>query len=120
MESIADYPPEWKNKTIQKRIRKIAGYRCEHCGMEFIKGSTKAKTARTQKGKPIILTIHHLDGYPPNCTWRNLIAVCQGCHLHIQALWKPGEFLPKQWEQPPKWMVVRNLDYKPNQQMRLF
>lgn len=32
-----------------------------------------------------ILTVHHLDGDKANCRWWNLAALCQRCHLEIQA-----------------------------------
>jgi hypothetical protein len=32
-----------------------------------------------------ILTVHHLDGNKANCRWWNLAALCQRCHLEIQA-----------------------------------
>lgn len=36
-------------------------------------------------GKQRVLTVHHLDMDKSNCNWWNLAALCQGCHLHIQA-----------------------------------
>lgn len=32
-----------------------------------------------------VATVHHLDGNKANCVWWNLLAVCQRCHLHVQA-----------------------------------
>lgn len=32
-----------------------------------------------------MLTVHHLDGDKGNCEWWNLAALCQRCHLRIQA-----------------------------------
>ena len=32
-----------------------------------------------------MLTVHHLDEIKSNCTWWNLPALCQRCHLIIQA-----------------------------------
>jgi hypothetical protein len=32
-----------------------------------------------------ILTVHHLDGDKANLAWWNLAALCQRCHLEIQA-----------------------------------
>jgi hypothetical protein len=32
-----------------------------------------------------VLTVHHLDGDKANCRWWNLAALCQRCHLEIQA-----------------------------------
>jgi hypothetical protein len=32
-----------------------------------------------------MLTVHHLDLNPANCAWWNIPALCQKCHLRIQA-----------------------------------
>ena len=32
-----------------------------------------------------MLTVHHLDMNKANCQWWNLVALCQACHLSIQA-----------------------------------
>lgn len=32
-----------------------------------------------------VLTVHHLDGHKANDAWWNLLALCQVCHLQIQA-----------------------------------
>ena len=36
-------------------------------------------------GKQRVLTVHHLDGDKGNCRWWNIPALCQSCHLKIQA-----------------------------------
>jgi hypothetical protein len=36
-----------------------------------------------------ILTVHHLDGNKANCSWWNLLALCQRCHLTVQGNVKP-------------------------------
>lgn len=36
-------------------------------------------------GKLRVLTVHHLDGDKGNNRWWNLLALCQVCHLQIQA-----------------------------------
>lgn len=36
-----------------------------------------------------ILTVHHLDGNKANCSWWNLLALCQRCHLTVQGSVKP-------------------------------
>lgn len=85
-----DYPPDWPE--IALRIKRAARWRCEHCGELH-----NPKAGRT-------LTVHHLDGIKRNCHWRNLVALCQVCHLHIQARWKPGQ----PWLfNPPLWAVRR-------------
>jgi len=120
MNTKATYPAAWHTGDIQREIYARAGWRCEHCGMLFEPGTTKAVTARNTNGQPVILTVHHLDGNPANCAWENLVAVCQRCHLHIQAVWRPGGVLPAHWPQPPEWIKARGLDYVPNGQLRLF
>lgn len=98
-----------------------ANWRCEHCGMEFEPGTTKAKTVMRSNGLPFILTVHHLDGDKSNCHWTNLLVSCQRCHLHIQAVWSPGDVLPLAWNnQPPAWLTRRKLAYRVNPQMELF
>lgn len=115
------YPQDWREGKIQQRMYEWAGWRCEHCGMEFEPGSTKAKTARRRDGHPVTLTVHHLDGDCSNCDWTNLLVSCQACHLHVQALWCPGEVLPLSWNNmPPTWLVKRGLPFEFNPQMGLF
>lgn len=36
-----------------------------------------------------ILTVHHLDGNKANCSWWNLLVLCQRCHLTVQGNVKP-------------------------------
>lgn len=114
------YPPAWISGEIQREVYERAGWRCEHCGMEFPPGDTRAVSARNANGAPTILTVHHLDMNPANCDWTNLLACDQACHLHIQALWHPGGVLPAHWEQPPAWIADRNLPYVPNGQLPLW
>ena len=115
------YPPEWLDGSIQRVMYARANWTCEHCGMEFEPGTTFAKTARNRNGQPVILTVHHLDGNPANCSWRNLLACCQRCHLHIQGIWKPGGILPQVWEKNiPAWLVERGLAYETSPQLKLF
>lgn len=37
-----------------------------------------------------ILTVHHLDGDKANCSWWNLLSLCQRCHLTIQSRVNPA------------------------------
>lgn len=113
------YPPEWQRGEIQRAMHERAGWRCEHCGMAFEPGTTRALTARNTNGRPVVLTTHHLDGNPANCDWRNLLSCCQRCHLHIQARWKPGDVLPLSWPGPPDWLVERYLPYQMHPQLAL-
>jgi hypothetical protein len=105
------YPHAWHTGEIQRACYARANWRCEHCGCEFVPGTTKAIEARNKDGKPRILTVHHLDGNPANCDWRNLLTCCQVCHLHIQAVWKPGGIIPATWNPVPTWITRRGLPF---------
>jgi DNA-directed RNA polymerase subunit RPC12/RpoP len=80
-----DYPSNWPE--IAKRIKDMAGWRCENCGHPH----------DVEAG--YMLTVHHLDMYKPNCDYKNLVALCQRCHLRIQAKYKPGQLMliPYPW-----------------------
>jgi len=65
------YPPNWKD--IAKACKDAAGWRCVRCGHEHDRATGH------------VLTVHHLDMNPANCEWWNLAALCQKCHLSIQA-----------------------------------
>lgn len=109
---MTDYPLEWKTGDIQRKQYERANWTCEHCGMKFHPGSTKAIDARNKDGKPTILTVHHIDGNPANCDWTNLLVCCQRCHLHIQATWQPSGIIPPSWGKVPDWIKARKLDYE--------
>ena len=66
-----DYPDNWDK--IAGRIKRKNGYKCERCGHPDDRDSGH------------VLTVHHLDGDKANCRDWNLAALCQRCHLHIQA-----------------------------------
>lgn len=66
-----DYPKNWK--AIAKRIKDAVNWRCERCD----------HPNDLESGH--VLTVHHLDGDKANCEDWNLAALCQRCHLHIQA-----------------------------------
>lgn len=63
------YPPNWT--LIASYTKNMAGWCCVRCNHPSERGH--------------ILTVHHLDMDPSNCAWWNLVALCQQCHLHIQA-----------------------------------
>jgi hypothetical protein len=67
---MSEYPKNWK--TIAKRIKEAAGWKCERC-----------HHANTVEGA-YVLTVHHLTGDKSNCEDWNLAALCQRCHLKIQ------------------------------------
>lgn len=86
------YPDNWEQ--IAARVKRAAGYRCEHCGARH-----------NRRGR--VLTVHHLDGDPGNCADENLVALCQVCHLHIQARFTPGQRVMPFAVMP--WMEKRGL-----------
>jgi len=77
--SIGEYPPDWY--LIAQDVKNAAGWKCERCGHVH-----EPETGYT-------LTVHHLDMNPANCRWWNLAALCQRCHLYIQA----KVVLPRVW-----------------------
>lgn len=83
----SEYPPNWLE--IARQVKDQAGWRCERCGHIHAPGW--------------ILTVHHLDMNPANCAWWNLAALCQRCHLQIQAkvVMERGYFLDHtEWFKP--------------------
>jgi hypothetical protein len=65
------YPDDWKE--ISRACKEAAGWKCIRCGHANDQASGH------------LLTVHHLDMNPSNCAWWNLLALCQKCHLRIQA-----------------------------------
>ena len=70
---MGEYPPEWIDGTIPKQVKDEAGWKCIRCNHPHHVASWH------------VLTVHHLDGIKSNVNWWNLAALCQRCHLHIQA-----------------------------------
>lgn len=69
--SKSNYPENWS--AIATRIKDDANWQCVRCGHEH----------EVETG--YVLTVHHLDLDPQNCAWWNCPALCQRCHLVIQA-----------------------------------
>jgi len=87
--STSDYPANWKE--IADRTKEEAGWKCVRCGHPH----------DTKTG--YVLTVHHLDLNPSNCEWWNIPALCQRCHLHIQAkvvMERPWMFQHSEWFRP--------------------
>lgn len=63
------YNADGKKARFDARAR--AGFKCIRCGSPSVAGK--------------ILTTHHFDGDKSNDAWWNLLALCQVCHLQIQA-----------------------------------
>lgn len=80
------YPHDWQQISLRiKRDR--AGYRCE-CAGECGRGTHVGRCPNEHgedaygTGSRVILTTAHLDHTPEHCDDDNLLAMCQGCHLH--------------------------------------
>ena len=77
------YPVEWPD--ISKCIRARAEAQCEctgQCGLHrgdrcIERDGEKAQWA---SGK-VVLTVAHLNHFPPDCRPENLLALCNTCHL---------------------------------------
>ena len=70
------YHPEWEE--ISRAIIRLAGDRCELCPAKNGELHWKTKSF-------VVLTVHHIDGNPKNNRRRNLVALCQRCHLRLDA-----------------------------------
>ena len=104
------YPYAWHKPSpfeaaIKDSVRAKSGDRCVRCGHPYKKGMGEwsacdehcthggevADTLRynedgmTWEARWRILTVHHLNGIKHDCRWWNLAALCQRCHLTIQA-----------------------------------
>lgn len=87
-ENVGVYPANWPE--IAQRTKDEAGWRCVRCGI-------------AHGPPPNVLTVHHLDGDKSNCRWFNLVALCQRCHLIIQArviIARPWIFNHSDWFKP--------------------
>ena len=69
--SISNYPDNWPE--IAQQIKDAAGWKCVRCGHPH------------DPENGYVLTCHHLDMDCQNNAWWNTPALCQRCHLHIQA-----------------------------------
>lgn len=58
-------------KEVRRAAREAAGNKCIRCHSPSVPGK--------------ILTTHHFDGDKANDEWWNLMALCQVCHLQVQA-----------------------------------
>ena len=71
MIALDDYPENWKE--IATRIKEKSGWKCERCGHPH------------EPEAGYCLTVHHLVPVKSLVEDWNLSALCQRCHLHIQA-----------------------------------
>ena len=84
-----EYPDNWD--VIAWLIKENAGWKCERCGHA------------NDRATGHVLTVHHLDGDKSNCAAWNLAALCQRCHLTIQA--KVNMFQTYMFEHTP-WFEI--------------
>lgn len=70
-QSKGEYPDNWDQ--IATAVKDAADWKCVRCGKEH------------DPPAGYCLTVHHLDLDPSNCEWWNIPALCQRCHLTIQA-----------------------------------
>ena len=106
-----DYPPDWP--MIAGKVKLDAGWRCLRCKHPHesplrripcdslcdltrhpeVAGAVEVEfdlhftftVYYKEPQKQRVLTVHHLDGDKANIRWWNLVALCQVCHLIIQA-----------------------------------
>lgn len=106
------YPPEWPE--VANTVKDQANWRCVRCGhpgeypnmriacdqqcdldrhpdvrawmsVQAADNNTQVFVFYKDRQKQRVLTVHHLDGDKSNLAWWNLVALCQVCHLIIQA-----------------------------------
>ena len=77
------YPKDWPD--ISWRIRNRAKGQCEctgQCGLHRGNRCCELDGAEAAWASgQVILTVAHLNHYPPDCRDENLLALCQTCHL---------------------------------------
>lgn len=84
-----EYPANWKQ--IAREIKDAAQNRCVRC------------LAPHNPPEGYTLTVHHFDGNKSNVEKWNLMALCQRCHLSVQARVDPQVplmFDPSAWAMP--------------------
>jgi len=87
-----EYPDNWPE--IAKGIKDETGWCCENCKRPH------------DPANGYTLTTHHLDMDKSNCSFNNLVALCQRCHLRIQSQYKPGQMF---MFEAPAWAIKRGL-----------
>jgi hypothetical protein len=83
------YPADWGSISLRIRFDRAQG-RCEcdgRCGRpdwHVVDGRCTNMHGKPAAGTrtTVVLTTAHLDHTPENCDDANLMAMCQGCHLH--------------------------------------
>lgn len=83
------YTEDWP--TLARTVKDAAGWRCIRCGHGHNPAAGRC------------LTVHHFDGDKANNARHNLMALCQACHLSVQARVNPADplmFEPAAWAIP--------------------
>ena len=91
-----EYPADWPELSLSVRV--AAGWRCVRCRHPFEEGTGHAMPCdefcdpQRCRGRRIAARlgnhnfgVHHLTGDKANRQWWNLLALCNSCHLSIQA-----------------------------------
>lgn len=106
-----DYPKNWQG--IAAGVRVLADHRCVRCGhpdppeSDYPRGLAPCgpfcmtnhvanDLRKYERQRKRVLTVHHLNGDKSMNVWWNLLALCQICHLQIQAKVVPAN--PYMWE----------------------
>lgn len=99
-----EYTSDWGK--LAERLKAEVGYRCIRCRHRYQRGDDPrqcdAECTHLPDGKARVLTIHHLNGDKGDNRWFNTLALCQSCHLTIQARVIPER--PWLWSHSP-WFV---------------
>jgi hypothetical protein len=80
------YPADWD--AISRAAKDRAGWRCActgQCGRGTHTGRCPNRHGQPAygTGTVVVLTTAHLNHTPEDCRPDNLVAMCQGCHLHM-------------------------------------
>lgn len=108
LEHRGEYPTNWPDVALV--VKRSAGWRCVRCQHRFhdmekrdldcdpiclSTGRCRHRIIVHREGAHNF-TVHHLDGNKSNVVWWNLLALCNSCHLTIQAKLIPER--PYLWE----------------------
>lgn len=99
-ENKARYPRDWKTVVVP-RIAKRSGNRCEctgQCGInhgltpesdgvrcQARHGGVIDDSLAVEDWRYVVLTVMHLNHQPEDCSDKNLLHGCQGCHNRYDA-----------------------------------
>lgn len=82
------YPDDWDK--ISLRVRRESGGQCQctgECGLHRGQRCVEldGEDALFASGL-VVLTVAHRNHYPPDCRDENLLAMCNTCHLRMDAV----------------------------------